>query len=140
MSFLQTSALLPSLGHASKANGTCHQQLRSKGSIASLARLVRNPIEAVGETVEGWYDGLTKEERAQKQAIEQKRQILYLKLRDVSSRDTIVDQELTQFVFRQSIMMTGEEPRQSWITSRVTMNGRWCSSPRNTMQSSCKPD
>ena len=89
MSFLQNTTLLPSIGHGSKTNGACHHQIRPRGSIASLTRLIRNPIESVGEAVEGWYDGSTKEERAQKQFIEERKQILYLKLREVGTDETI---------------------------------------------------
>lgn len=44
---------------------------------------VRNPIDTVGETVEDWYEGNTKEERIKQQILEDKKQILYLRLRNV---------------------------------------------------------
>lgn len=60
-------------------------QFRAKSSFASLVHFVRNPFENVGETVEHWRDGLTKEERARKQSLEDKKQLLYLRLRVVRS-------------------------------------------------------
>ncbi|KAL9121526.1 MAG: hypothetical protein Q9187_001911 [Circinaria calcarea] len=77
MYFIQNSTLLSNTGHG-KGGG---RQLRSQGSIASLVHLVRNPIEAV----EGWCDGLTKEERAWKQRVHDRKQILYLNLRNATN-------------------------------------------------------
>lgn len=77
MYFIQNSTLLSNTGHA-KGGG---RQLRSQGPIASLVHLVRNPIEAV----ESWRDGLTKEERAWKQRVHDRKQILYLNLRNVET-------------------------------------------------------
>lgn len=56
----------------------------STSSLASLVRLARNPIENIGEAVEDWYDGTTKEERATRQSVADKKQLLYLKMRTVS--------------------------------------------------------
>ena len=57
--------------------------LRPKSSLANLIHFVRNPLENVGETVEQWRDGHTKEERARKQSLQDKKQLLYLRLREV---------------------------------------------------------
>ena len=56
----------------------------SASSLASLVRLARNPIENIGEAVENWYDGTTKEERARRQSLADRKQLLYLKMRMVS--------------------------------------------------------
>ena len=77
MSFIQHSTLLSNTAHTKRGG----RPLQSQGSIASLVHLVRNPIEAV----EGWRDGLTKEERAWKQRVHDRKQILYLNLRNVQS-------------------------------------------------------
>ena len=61
------------------------KSLRSKISLSSLAHLARDPVGAVGEAVEGWRDGLTPGERAEKQKISNQKQILYCKLRSVSA-------------------------------------------------------
>ena len=59
--------------------------LRSKSSLASLVQFVQNPLEHVSETVENWYEGNTKEERARKRSIDDKKQVLYLRLRNVGT-------------------------------------------------------
>lgn len=93
MSFLQDTTLLPStLQHGTSLKGlklapnsqSQGRQLRSKGSIASLVSAARNPVAAIGDVLDGLRDGLTKEERAEKQRLENKKQILYIRLRDVS--------------------------------------------------------
>lgn len=66
-------------------SGTQSQKIRqSSSSLASLVHFARNPIEAVGEVVENWYDGTTKEERASRQSLADRKQLLYLKMRTVS--------------------------------------------------------
>ncbi len=57
---------------------------RSPSSLASLVHFARNPIESVGEVVDNWYDGTTKEERAARQSLVDRKQLLYLKMRLVS--------------------------------------------------------
>ena len=95
MSFLQNTTLLRSTNHreitASKntiaLGRTQHEEkrtLRSRSSIATLVSWARNPVETIGEAFEGLRDGLTKEERAIKQCVEDKKQLLYLKMRNVS--------------------------------------------------------
>jgi hypothetical protein len=60
-----------------------HKPLHSKNSIANLINFIRNPIDNVGEIVEDWYEGNTKEERAKQQTRDETKQILYLRLCDV---------------------------------------------------------
>lgn len=57
---------------------------RSSSSLASLVHFARNPIENIGEAVENWYDGTTKEERARRQSVADRKQLLYLKMKMVS--------------------------------------------------------
>lgn len=57
---------------------------RSSSSLASLVHFARNPIENIGEAVENWYDGTTKEERARRQRVADRKQLLYLKMQMVS--------------------------------------------------------
>ncbi|KAL8794362.1 MAG: hypothetical protein Q9195_003060 [Heterodermia aff. obscurata] len=95
MSILQPSTLLPriSFGHAPKAdsvtlNGklqTVSQQLCSKSSLANLVNIAKHPVENVVDSLDTWWDGYTKEQRARKQYFDQKRQILYLRLREASN-------------------------------------------------------
>lgn len=56
--------------------------LPSTSSIANLIHFARNPLENVGEAVENWYDGSTKEERATRQGVADRKQLLYLKMRE----------------------------------------------------------
>ena len=66
-------------------SGKQHPKPRSSASsLASLVRIARNPIENLGEVVENWYDGTTKEERARRQSLADRKQLLYLKMRMVS--------------------------------------------------------
>ena len=58
--------------------------LRSSNSLAGLVKFARNPIENIGQAVENWYDGTTKEERAKRQCLADRKQLLYLKMRMVS--------------------------------------------------------
>jgi len=55
--------------------------LRSTSSLTNLIHFARNPLEKVGEAVENWYDGSTKEERVKRQEVADRKQLLYLKLR-----------------------------------------------------------
>ena len=60
------------------------RNLRSTSSLANLIEFARHPVENVGEAVENWYDGSTKEERIKRQVLADRKQLLYLKLRTVS--------------------------------------------------------
>lgn len=89
MAYIQSPPFLHSLtpNHAddeprTSTSGKQNQQLRrSSSSLSRLVHFVRNPIESVGEAVENWYDGTTKEERARRQCLADRKQILYLKMR-----------------------------------------------------------
>lgn len=91
MSVLQHSVFLRGINHnddtlsdgLASAGKQQHDLLRPKSSLANLIHLVRNPLETVGGTVEHWRDGSTKQERVRKQSLQDKRQLLYLKLREV---------------------------------------------------------
>ncbi|MCJ1287451.1 hypothetical protein MMC26_006802 [Xylographa opegraphella] len=99
MSYLQNTTLLQSTrGHSTldskstdqvplgkQTNGS--KSLRSRGSIAALVNLVRNPVATVGEAVENWYGGLTAEERARKQQLEDTTHIFYLRMRSATNYD-----------------------------------------------------
>ena len=92
MSFLRSPSLFQTLSpnhgddvFVSNAAGKLKEQkrLRPTSSFANLIKFVRNPLENVGEAVEDWYDGTSKEERERKQAVEDRKQLLYLKMRTV---------------------------------------------------------
>ena len=99
MSLLQDATLLRSTTHNLSKSPTksitspgkqqdVSQALHHSSPIAALVHLVRNPVAVVGEAVGGWYDGLTLEDRERRQAIEDRKHILYLKLRAVSLNQT----------------------------------------------------
>lgn len=93
MSLLQTSYLLQSLTfqHAKTRQSLpgnepriCDpREIGSKASIARLVQFARHPVENVTEALEDWYDGTTKAERDRRQSLEDRKQLLYLKLREV---------------------------------------------------------
>lgn len=93
MHFFQSSALLHKLinNHAKGSapadsdgkHASGQKPLRSYQSLANLLEFVRNPVENVGEAVENWYEGNTKEDRKRRQNREERKQILYLRLHDV---------------------------------------------------------
>lgn len=92
MAYIPSFPLLhtPTINHADDGSqtpisGNQNQKiLRSSSSLASLVHFARNPIENVGEALENWYDGTTKEERARRQSLADRKQLLYLKMRLVS--------------------------------------------------------
>lgn len=58
--------------------------LRRYVSIPSLSSIVRGSFTKVGDVFEGYRDGLSQEEREEKQRTENRKQVLYLKMRNVS--------------------------------------------------------
>lgn len=87
MPFLHSPAVLGNLPAGQESSQPAKQgpAIRSTRSIAKLIDFVRNPVENVGEFVESWYEGTTKEERVRQQKREEARQIWSLRLRDVSA-------------------------------------------------------
>lgn len=97
MSFLPTANLIQSLS-ISHSDGKelaiverntkpQQRQIQSKSSLTSLIQFVRNPVAKVGQALEYCYEGDNdnKEERVKQQILEDKKQILYLRLRNVWS-------------------------------------------------------
>ena len=79
----------------------------SKKSIPNLLQFVRDPFGNVGVAVEDWLDGSTKEERAKQQVVEDRKQLLYLKMRTVSvpsssliNRDVMADGAIGNYIQR----------------------------------------
>lgn len=109
MPFLQSSVLLQNLftNHAKDSASTdlvrkhasSQKSLRSHRSLANLIEFVRNPVENVGEAVENWYEGNTKEDRRRRQSRDEQKQILYLRLQNVifdrASKTTLKTRMLT---------------------------------------------
>jgi hypothetical protein len=92
MSLLQSTPLLQGLrlNHNDDAStprtiGKHHAQrsLRPAKSLANLTQFARNPVEIASEAIEDWYDGSTKDERARRQAIADRKQLLNLKMQTV---------------------------------------------------------
>ncbi|KAL8800772.1 MAG: hypothetical protein Q9182_004936 [Xanthomendoza sp. 2 TL-2023] len=90
MSILQTASLLESLTFQHHRNpredtnetGLAIHASTSTSSIARLVRFARHPVENLGAAVEDWYDGTTKAEREIRQSLDDRKQLLYLKLRE----------------------------------------------------------
>ncbi|KAI4288979.1 MAG: hypothetical protein L6R35_001761, partial [Caloplaca aegaea] len=98
MSILQSSTLLQSLtlqhGNSQPTPAlkksrphTPPNALHSKSSIARLLHFARHPVEKFGGVVEDWYDGTSRQERKRRQDLEDRKQLLYIKLRESSSHD-----------------------------------------------------
>ena len=58
--------------------------LNKKPSIAAFIDLARDPVGSIGEFAQGWYDGLTKEEREEKAIKDARKRVLYIQQREVS--------------------------------------------------------
>ncbi|KAL8697716.1 MAG: hypothetical protein Q9224_002176 [Gallowayella concinna] len=95
MSILQTSSLLQSLTfqhenpreHSNETDPTIQASTStststSTSSIARLVRFARHPVENVSAALEDWYDGTSKAERERRQSLDDRKQLLYLKLRE----------------------------------------------------------
>jgi len=108
MSILQHSVFLRGINHdhdtffdaVVSVGKQQYDLVRPKSSLANLVHLVRNPLETVGGAVEHWRDGSTKEERVRKQNLQDKKQLLYLKLREVrpSRSSTLRPNMLTEIL------------------------------------------
>lgn len=97
MSFLPTANLIQrlSISHGDgkelaiveRETKSQQSQIQSKSSLASLIQFVRNPVANVGQALEYYYEGDkdNKVERVKQQILEDKKQILYLRLRNVCS-------------------------------------------------------
>lgn len=97
MSFLPTANLIQSLSIShgdgkelaivERKTKPEKSQIQSKSSLASLIQFVRNPVANVGQALEYYYEGDkdNKVERVKQQILEDKKQILYLRLRNVRS-------------------------------------------------------
>lgn len=92
MALLQTTSLVQglNLSHGgdtalpqSAAKQQAQRRLRPTSSLANLIHFARNPVEITSEAVENWYDGSTREERARRQSLADRKQLLYLKMRTV---------------------------------------------------------
>lgn len=146
MSILQPSTILQSIGfgHAAMAdpvtfNGKPQipsRQLHSQSSLANLVHIVKHPVENVVDSWDTWWDGYTKEQRARKQSFDQKRQILYLRLREVSS--IVIPQCIVSAnvyaTFRLRIMRIGKLLPPRWTTLRETTAGNQCLNRPITMR------
>ena len=93
MSALQDSTFLASTKCAVASSGQLRnlrnapKALKKATSLAALYDAARHPTRALGgfrDTVEGWYDGLTAEERERRALQDVKKQVLYLQQRNVS--------------------------------------------------------
>ena len=132
MTFSQTTPLWNGLGliHGadetrpkSAKNQQGQQSLRATRSLANLIHFARHPVENVGEAVENWYDGSTKEERARRQVLADRKQLLYLKLRTVSLPVHVVGTITDGNACRPLPMRTGMQQQKTLMTSKATMSG-----------------
>lgn len=90
MPLLQSAPSLLGFGHTASNEArlmsepqNVQKPIRSASSIANLIDFVRNPTQNVTQVVEKWYDGTTKEDQDQRQTLEDRKQLLYVKMRMV---------------------------------------------------------
>ena len=121
--FLKSTRSHDTLRPASQRPAENGRLLKPKSSVANLIQLARNPLENIGEAVEDWYDGSTKEERAAKQALADRKQLLYLKLRTVKGSPSVLKKHRTDFVDRRPLVTLGRRLLLNSTSSRATMNG-----------------
>ena len=128
MSLLQSAPSLLGFGHSNRNSEHARprsavdrqpqkgeKSLPSSSSIASLIDFVRNPTQTVGEAVENWYDGTTKEERDKRQALEDRKQLLYLKMRVVRMHCVVAFcVYLLTSCSRRLHTRTGKQPQRNW--------------------------
>ena len=134
MYFDQTMSLLAAPGfllRSARSHDTIHkgqrsndQSLRTRSSIANLVRFARQPLENVGEAFEDWYDGSTKDQRVERQNVEDRKQLLSVKLRTVgqvlSPRDIVGLLTLK----RQPAGQIGRQLPLSSMNSKATISGK----------------
>ena len=93
MSAFQDTSLFAQTGCSTAANDhlrslrSASKTIRKSSSLAALYGAARHPaktVQGARDALEGWYDGLTKEEREQKSLRDAKKQVLYLQQRNVS--------------------------------------------------------
>jgi hypothetical protein len=66
-----------------------HGSLGKRVSVSALSSLVRESVAWAGEAISAYRDGLSKEERERKSRLEDAKEILYLKMRNVSDSHLI---------------------------------------------------
>ena len=101
--------------------------LRSARSVAALVDFARHPVEFLGDAVSGWYDGMTKEEREQKEAVENRKRVLYITLRDVSLtvvHSIPIDNCTDSNSARQPTLKIGRMQLWNWMSWKTITHGR----------------
>lgn len=128
----------PSVASSSRSHAGL---LHTKSSIANLVRFVRNPLERVSEVTGCWRDTSRDEESARKQSLENKRQILYVRLREVHAMKRLsLSTWETDQLCRQLLTRIGKMRQALSMRLRATMSGRlWWNLPI-TMPAWWRPD
>lgn len=60
--------------------------LRKRAAVATLSSFVRDSVTWAGDVLNSYRDGLSKEEREKKMHVDERKQILYLRMRNVSCK------------------------------------------------------
>lgn len=93
MSMLGDSTIVPSKCHKRDSDSlvalpsTPSRSLRRAISIPAVSSIVKESWNWAGETLHTYRDGLSAEERKQKAEIEDRKQVLYLKIKNVSQNE-----------------------------------------------------
>jgi TAG lipase/steryl ester hydrolase/phospholipase A2/LPA acyltransferase len=93
MSMLGDSTIVPSKCHKRDSDSpvslpvTPNRSLRKAISIPAVSSIVKESWNWAGETLHNYRDGHSAEERRQKAEIEDRKQVLYLKIKNVSQNE-----------------------------------------------------
>lgn len=93
MSMLGDSTIVPSNCHKRDSESlvslpaTPSRSLRKAISIPAVSSIVKESWNWAGETLYTYRDGLSAEERRQKAEVEDRKQVLYLKIKNVSQSE-----------------------------------------------------
>jgi TAG lipase/steryl ester hydrolase/phospholipase A2/LPA acyltransferase len=76
---------MPVLGDSTIACRKIEPRLRKAISVPSVTSLVKDSWTWAGDTIHTYRDGLTKDERHAKAEIQDRKQVLYLRIKNVST-------------------------------------------------------
>lgn len=105
--------------------------LGKRTSLAALSSFLRDSVSWAGDAFSTYWDGLSKEERERRIRLDERRQIAYLKMRNVSNPTRVLGRAtktivraLTEFYGRHGPTMNGGYLPANWTSSKVMMHGK----------------
>lgn len=95
---------------ANPSESSQHGSLGKHASLAAISSLLRDSVSWAGEALSAYRDGSSMEERERKLRLEERKQILYLKMRDVSAWKILIIAN-SDYFFRVSQAVSFDEWR-----------------------------